>query len=653
MVNEPEPAVRNVINATNVTGNVVQAGNIGTLKVTAVAPAVDPLDAAVRRVAQATTVVWHRASRTWQIDSEAPVRVSWLRDDTQSVRTKRPSLSDKVITELYDELYDQPGKRQLVLLGEGGTGKSTAMYLLLNEALNRRKRNLAERRGECLPVPVWLTLGSWDSDKYTLTEYARTALMALPTPWHRKRISARIADQLIKEGRVALFLDGLDEMSDKRLRRKALEHIDRVAADDVRIVLTSRPNTRGFQDVRLQWPVVVRLQPVEPKAAAEFLVSCHLGANEQPWRDFAEYLTSNPDSPVTQALRRPLTLNLARQAFPDAGTATAKPLDLVHPNLDTANKITTLLMDRFLDMAYSTSGEPDHTREIKRAESRHAKERATVTWLAQQMGKNRDLAWWQIPAWVPLPQLRWRSGLLVAGPVLAITLVGSLLAGWNTPWWWQLLLPATLAFGMIYKVTPAALRRPPETMTWLWPSRTQLRRIAVDVPVASCAAVAVIYSMDYGRHLSLWLVGGLISMLAMSGVSGALTGASTVTVIDKPGITAHNAFRTDLRRTVITAAVSAAVVGSLSALLAPLDRNVILALPWSIAMSLAGGWALGLGPAWLLAVACPPIPGPNRSARLMPAVQAALDKQVLRQAGLTYQFRHVELQTHLQNTARD
>ncbi|MFC7614403.1 hypothetical protein ACFQV2_13610 [Actinokineospora soli] len=201
-------------------------------------------------------------------------------------------------------------------------------------------------------------------------------------------------------------------------------------------MLSTKPSKRGgAKDVaRFRWPVVIRMNPVDVRTAAEFLVQGHTGQDRAPWVALAEHLVDHPRSALADALRTPLTINLARHAFPQAGTSAEKPLDLVSAELDTPRKITTRLMSLYLDRAYSTAGVLG-TRAAARATERHARERATLTWLAARLGAERDIAWWRIPREVDRGSLRMRNSLAVAACVLAITLTGYVLTKWPEPWW--------------------------------------------------------------------------------------------------------------------------------------------------------------------------------------------------------------------------
>jgi hypothetical protein len=69
------------------------------------------------------------------------------------------SMTQGVITAWYDELYARLGNDVLVVLGAPGAGKSSALLLLLLEAL-RRRHDLAVENQPGVPVPVWIACAS-------------------------------------------------------------------------------------------------------------------------------------------------------------------------------------------------------------------------------------------------------------------------------------------------------------------------------------------------------------------------------------------------------------------------------------------------------------------------------------------------------------
>jgi hypothetical protein len=129
-----------------------------------------------------------------------------------------------------------PGGRLLVT-GPAGAGK-TAALLGLQMAVLRRRGSDAEEV-EDSPVPVWLSLDSWDPDLESLRFWAVRRIVR-DHPWlGARRWGAEVVAELLRAGAVALFLDGLDQVpAVQRLRAG-----QRLMAEStgLRIVVSARP----------------------------------------------------------------------------------------------------------------------------------------------------------------------------------------------------------------------------------------------------------------------------------------------------------------------------------------------------------------------------------------------------------------------------
>jgi predicted NACHT family NTPase len=144
-----------------------------------------------------------------------------------------------VVTRLHDDVYTRLPHGRLVLIGEAGAGKTSAMILLLLAALDHR-RSIPDTQRDQVPIPVWLTLGGWNPTTQTLQQWA-TATIYRDHPYLRAiDYGPDVAGELLRSGRIALFLDGLDEMATDA-RARALKRVETESAG-LRIVLSSRPN---------------------------------------------------------------------------------------------------------------------------------------------------------------------------------------------------------------------------------------------------------------------------------------------------------------------------------------------------------------------------------------------------------------------------
>jgi hypothetical protein len=184
---------------------------------------------------------WQVQAKDRRITTPSPVTVRWcwasdeVAVPARELRPRTEVLTAGVVTQLREQLFDRLGADQtrIVLLGEAGAGKTAAMLLLLIDILKHRSAGSPD------PVPIWLTLGGWNPTT-TLRDWAATTLNrdypGLAAPEHG---GPGTAVQLIRTGRVALFLDGLDEMP-PAVQGAALDAIDRDATG-LRVVVTSRP----------------------------------------------------------------------------------------------------------------------------------------------------------------------------------------------------------------------------------------------------------------------------------------------------------------------------------------------------------------------------------------------------------------------------
>ncbi|HEY5848427.1 MAG TPA: hypothetical protein VIT42_16710, partial [Microlunatus sp.] len=405
------------------------------------------VEAAAGLLAERTAATWSQELVRRGIEAPAPVRVRWrwaggdvtlpehelasaparssdpdpLPAGTGEESWARPILNSGVVTRLHDEVYARLRHGRLVLIGGPGAGKTGAMMLLLMEALQYRDRRPIPDRVE-VPVPVWLTLGSWNPIAQGLREWV-VATIARDHPYLRaEEFGPDAIAQLFDSARIALFLDGLDEMPEVH-RDRAIDLLS-VETAGLRVTMTSRPDqyratmAAGGQ---LPYTAVVELHPVSPRAAVRYLLDGQVGSARQDWQQVTERLEADPDGVLAQTLNTPLTLSLARAAY--EGRA---PTELLSSDLASEQALREHLLDQVLVTAY-----PDPR---QRAHATH-----WLGWIADQMntqlaGPTRDLRWWDIPGWV----YEWRRQLLGAA-------LGGLLCGLATMLWWFIFSYGTVA----------------------------------------------------------------------------------------------------------------------------------------------------------------------------------------------------------------
>ena len=721
--------------------------------------------AAADRLAEVMTSRWRLEAAGRRIVTPAPatVRWHWAADEVTALRLEvttapapgtgppplpdlgRPGelLNSGVVTRLHDEVYARLPHGRLVMLGGPGAGKTGAMILLLLAALDRRAALAGDQRDR-VPVPVWLTLGGWDPATTSLQDWAAATMNRDFPALRAADYGPDAARELLRDSRVALFLDGLDEMPG-RARAQALKRVgDEVRG--LRVVITSRPEEyrhalRGGQPDNT---AVIELRPVRPGAAAAYLLHGQAGRIRHGWEQVGAYLTRNPDSAAAQALDNPLNLSLSRDAY-----TSRDPAELTDSSrFPTAEAIREYLIEQFLITAY-----PDERQRV------HAI--WWLAWIAHHMGTSRDLAWWGIPVWTPRWQLRLTRGAtfgLLAGlafglwsgivywagtaeqwvgglatwllPALATGLGVGLGAGLWTglatgP---QALLPRRrrwLAFGFAYGLLFGPIAgltfglyyvQPPEPQNGLkvglvvglviglvfglagiartlvpqWKLRLARGLVAGIVAgllgtLFTTPIIGLIFALDLGfaYGLSGGLVFGLpgvpqtlvrrmprrrelgriiaVGLLFFPLLSLVLLNLWATPIADSPSATAVGTYYADRRASVIYGLVFGLASGLFFGFLGwfmflvqggtgfgGLFVGLASGLGFGLCVGFAAAYAAGQVPQAKLNELILAVPRPRRGrTHFQHLLEDALGRQVLRQAGTVYQFRHAAIQAYL------
>jgi hypothetical protein len=662
--------------------------------------------AAADRLAEVMADRWRREAAGRRIVTPAPATVRWRwAGDVAAPRpevTMRPArgtgppplpdlgspgelLGSGVVIRLHDEVYARLPHGRLVLLGGPGAGKTGAMILLLLAALDCRAGLASDERGR-IPVPVWLTLGGWNPAATTLLDWV-TATMNRDFPVLRASVYGRdAAGELLRSGRVALFLDGLDEMP-AGARADAFSRVEEEARG-LRIVVTSRPEEYGRALPLSQQghTAVIELRPVRPQAAAAYLLHGQAGRSRRQWEELGAYLIHHPDSIAALALDNPLNLSLARDAYASLNPAALTDAD----RFATVEAIREHLIDQFLVTAY-----PDE----------HQRAHATqwLAWIARQMGTSQDLPWWDIPGWIPRRRLRLARGLAtgtVIGVAVALTtgfaeglsqgpaigIVGALSTGIFGGF------PAGFLAGLMSRLTPQrkepkqplALRRKfsPRVLKFFLPAMLLLGLWA---GLVSGPAEGIIMAADTGIFLVLlnWLaskfrfglagapkalvprwprradIDGLLpfSLIFFPLLVPMFLNLWATPIAQTSSATAAGVYHADRRTCIIYGLVYGIAIGLITGLWAGLvaglrtgsgagiENGLVFGLPTAFGIGLAAWLSAGQVPLVnLTEIALRRLPD---RVHFLPLLEDALGRQVLRQAGTVYQFRHAALQTRL------
>ncbi|MFF2205065.1 hypothetical protein [Streptomyces sp. NPDC058145] len=337
-------------------------------------------------------------------------------------------------------VYGGLASGRLLLLGAPAVGKTATAVLLLLAALRHRARpDLSAKERARVPVPVLLTLDGWDPAREKPTEWAAQRLSREYTLFAGRGGRGR-ARQLLESGRVALFLDGLDEVDGNKLRGAM---VTALAQAPCRLVLVSRALEAVLtakRCARLGSAVALEIQPVEPAEAATYLLDQLPDPAPAAWRALTDRLLHAPDSAVARALAKPLTITLVRDIYADDG-----PVDelLDSARFDTSSEVENHLLDHAVTAAYTPrAGTPAPRWSAETAER-------TLRFVARRLAGegDRDLRWWHITGWAEVRPRRLAMWALVsvvcgvptsvvmwlASPTLSTVLLavpGAVLGGW-------------------------------------------------------------------------------------------------------------------------------------------------------------------------------------------------------------------------------
>ena len=416
-------------------------------------------------------------------------------------------------------VYGGLGSGRMMIVGAPGSGKSGAAVLLVLAALKHREQ-VPEKDRPLVPVPVMFTLHGWDPNTQRVEDWLASRLQQT-YPLFAGRGGAADGAQLVRAGRVAVILDGLDEIADD-LRPVALRALSQQAVFRVVVLARSAEMAAAAKQGLLEGAVALELQDIDPPAAADYLARVQLDPAPRGWRELTGRLRQAPDSPIAKALSSPLALTLVRDTY-RSGDDVRELLNFCDaarhgvPRED----IEDHLLDRVLPAAYMPRpGEAPPRYELQAAQ--HA-----MRYIAARMNQDgtRDLAWWRIPVWASATPRVIATGLVVGLVVgLGGGLGGGLAAGLGVGR--GALLGVGLVFALLVGLTAGRVGEPPQRIGPL-----QWRQLFT----RSSLVIGLVVGLGVG--LGAGLVVGLPAGV-MAGVVGGLGGglvAGLVAGLSQPG----------------------------------------------------------------------------------------------------------------------
>jgi NACHT domain len=318
------------------------------------------------------------------------------------------------------QVLDKVPSRRLVILGGPGAGKTVLVMRLVLDLLAQRPSG--QRSPE--PVPVLVPLAGWNPGTQGLVEFLTARLaadypqLAGPSPTGR---AATLFEALFQASLITLVLDGLDEVTTDHCHT-ALDKIAREVVQGQRIVVTCRTDVYRKAINTDPRPTlnagVVHLEPVSLTNAIRYL-SANSRAGTQ-WESVLDTLRRPGSTPAVAAvLTSPLMISLARAIYSmgqDASHLVATdPMGLL--DLATEEAVRAHLLSAFVTVAYHRPGTDDDAAQLQAT-------RRGLEFLAGylQDAKTLDFEWWRLST---------RFCRFVGGTLLGVASAVVLgLAGW-------------------------------------------------------------------------------------------------------------------------------------------------------------------------------------------------------------------------------
>lgn len=609
-----------------------------------------PMDAAAHDLANEVLARSRDQAGLRDLTNPSPIPVAWATEHGENTdhpvnRGNQAWPDSHGLAALTTAFLGLP-QRRLVVLGAAGAGKTTLAMLLMLRLLVQRSPDD--------PVPVLVSLASWnpagDHLRTWLARQIKEQYPAIATLHGR-----RMVDHLVRDRRVLPVLDGLDELPEQH-RTTAIAMLNRGLVDDDAVILTCRTAeyaaTVAAGDV-LRSAAVIRARPVPPHAAENYLRRAVAPARVPRWQAVLDRL--HTDEELAAALSTPLMVWLARTVYAPADSVPGELADT--GRLPNREAIENHLLDGLVPAVYREEPRPAGAPHNPRWTSRQA--RRWLGFLADHLARlgSGDLAWWQL---YRSPLVRFVHWLLV-GLAIAVVLVAAALfshelsdvdkGGEPAAPETIILLMAGVPPGFAAAAVSEALARVLYGMRartpggWATPRVFRAFGYALKPKLVHWSAILILCWLVWSQAFHGDLPGTGLPLLSIVVLTVA-KGAFLARIDGVPGAGPAQWLRDDRTGVLLVVGVVGLAAGLVFGVSIP-----AVTTPWFLWLGVWLGAAmptLGLSAwgCWLLARLCLAASG-RMPWRTMTFLRDAHRRDVLRQVGGVYQFRHRLLQERL------
>jgi DNA polymerase III delta prime subunit len=535
---------------------------------------------------------------------EATGQRSWQLVLKQKGQSDQPVSPERSLLDIFNR-----SGRNLLILGEPGSGKTTTMLQLAEALIKAAQENPAEH------IPLVLNLSAWARDQLALTDWLVEEVFV------QYGLARELTRSGIAQDQFLYLLDGLDEILDGQARDACIVAINEFkATHPADMVICSRTAEYEALANQLVMGTAVQIQPLNDEQIDAYL--SHDGLELQAVR-----ATLTHDEALRELAQTPLMLGLMTLAYRGLSREELKPL---------ANKEARRrhLFDHYVGQMFARRPLPPQTT--------YSQTQATgwLANLAQGMVTHGHSIFYierLQPTWLAGDRRRWHqwiTGLIVGLIfVLIVGLIYGLIGG----------LIVGLIFALIVGLSGGEEKRIElaEKVVWHNPSRQALWSIIKPVLIFGLI-VGLIFALIFGPIFG--LIVGLIFVLIGGLISGLLEFSRSQQItrrIKQPNQGVRQSAWNSLRMGLIFG-IGGLIFGLIDGLIFGLFSGLIFGLIFGLIKY--GGLAViqHYSLRWLLARAGV-LPFPFRDRRLIAFLDAMHERILLRRVGGGWIFIHRSL----------